>query len=177
MDLTSRDPLADYPALCGLVTAFKLAHADDEAAGRAADNAIRHLRSTPVLAFDGVELRVLSESADDGTEYVTDGETCTCKAKSHAWCKHRVMFRLLAGLATLRGPGVLRSTIIEQAVPPVVAPIAAAPAPAPWESDPEYLTFTPRQSWGEAPPSGAPAAPRSETRRQRAMREMAELYA
>lgn len=161
MDLMSPDPMADYPALAGLATAFALAHADDEAAGKAAHNAIRILRSaSTVLHFDGVELRVLSEGdRAEGTWYVTDGESCTCKARSHHWCKHRVVFRLLAALATLRGPGLLRAAIAEQ-TGPIAAPDADLPIAA-WDADLDYLTYDPWRQPArlrEAAPA-APAAP------------------
>lgn len=175
MDLLSCDPQTDYPALCALVTAFKLAHVEDESAFRAADGAIRMLRAPVALAFDGVELRVLSERAEDGTEYVTDGESCTCKAKSHPWCKHRVIFRQLLALAALRSPGLLRVAIAEQTVPPADAPALATgraergQPPAPWDLDPDYLTYTPR--YDAQPPADRRAL------RERRAREMEELFA
>ena len=180
MDLLSPDPMADYPALCGLVTAFKLAYADDDAAGRAADNAIRVLRSPAVaLAFDGVELRLLSEAdAAEGIEYVTDGETCTCKARSHTWCKHRVIFRLLLALATLRGPGYVRAAIGEQ-TEPAVEPDAELPV-APWDQDVEYLTFDPYRQPAPAAAPAQPFRPRITTRPisdLKAKADIDELYA
>lgn len=175
MDLMSADPAADYPALSALVTAFHLAHVVDDAAARAAEKAIRMLRGAVVLAFDGVELRVQSESEPE-TWYVTDGETCTCKARGRAWCKHRVIFRQLLALAALRQPGQLRAAVVEQLVPQRPALPAAQPEPAPWDADPDYLTFT-YQPYASRPARPAAAQPPLETPRQRAYREVAELYA
>jgi hypothetical protein len=170
MDLMSRDPQADYPMIAALAAAFTLAHDDDEAAARGAQKAVRIYRTAPVLAFDGVELRVRSEETPDA-EYVTDGESCTCPARSHAWCKHRILFRLLLALASLRGPAALRAATIEQLVDVDDAePLAPADWPAPWESDPDYLTHS------YQPHAGRPRRI-AETPRQKAEREVAELFA
>lgn len=155
MDLLSPDPMTDYPALASLVSAFTLAYADDEAAAKAARNALRMLRSpATALHFDGVELRLLSEHSEaEGTWYVTDGEACTCPARSHTWCKHRLVFRLLAALATLRTPGLVRSAA-STASPPL--PDAELPV-APWDQDLDYLTFDPYRQPARLRETPAPA--------------------
>jgi hypothetical protein len=180
MDLLSTNPEADLLPLTALVTAFTLAHADDDAAFRAGRSALRMLQHPVALAFDGVELRVLSEEKkNEGVEYVTDGETCTCPGKPHPWCKHRVIFRQLLALAVLRGPSLVRAAIVEQTVPPLVETLPAGEVPAPWDLDSEYLTWTYRPYTNAEPRSVREPRPLLpvETPAARAKREMAELFA
>jgi hypothetical protein len=99
-----------------LASAFKLAHLDDEAAERAADNTTRYLKSGPILVSDPTETRAQSETAKDGMYYVTDGVSCTCKARL-TWCKHRVAHRFALARLALTDPATLVRLIQEQAVP------------------------------------------------------------
>jgi hypothetical protein len=161
-----------------LASAFKLLLLDDEAAGRGADKAIRYLAAHPILNFDPTETRALSETAQDGTFYVTDGVHCTCKARG-TWCKHRIGHRFKLAELALTDPAALVRLIVEQAVPPVeasdVAAVACAEAAirgviaAPFDlaDDALYADLV----------AGAPLAPRPTVVLSEADREIDELYA
>lgn len=115
-----------------LVSALKAAHADDGAAQRAADKAAAHLSQTPapVMAFDGTELRVLSQSRGrDGTHHVADAASCTCEGSRHPWCLHRAEYRLKLAELALTDPAALLRTLAEQLAPAERAPATVAPAP------------------------------------------------
>lgn len=140
-----------------LASAFKAVHADDTAAQRAADNALTHLRSAPILAFDATELRVLSQQpkkAADGMHYIADAEACTCDGARHPWCKHRAEYRLLLAELALRNPAELLRLVREQSAPADAddAEIAVAPgitavitAVAGDVSDAEYVEIVAQQ--------------------------------
>lgn len=111
------------PALSMLAAALRLANPADGAVGRATERALEHLDTNPAFEFDGVELRVVSQSeADQGVWVVTDGLSCTCKGGKHPMCKHRALFRLLLALEALRDPFYLKIQILEQ-----LAPVADEP--------------------------------------------------
>lgn len=119
----------DISVMIALVTAFKLANASDAAALRAADNALDHLMTAPVLAFDAAELRVQSQSrSGKGIEHVADAYGCSCEGAKHPWCKHRGEYRLLLASLALTNPAELIRLIVEQMAP---AADEVEPAPGP----------------------------------------------
>jgi hypothetical protein len=127
-----QEPIEFSPAVTAmLASTFKLIHLSDDAAGRAADNAIRYLSPGPAFVFDPTESRAASERGSE--QYVTDGTYCTCKA-SKGLCKHRVAHRLALAQLALTDPAALVRLIVEQAVPPaadaVDVTLAGGPAAA-----------------------------------------------
>lgn len=131
----------DHGLMIALVTAFKLAHAADGAAGRAADKALTHLSSAPVLEFDPTELRVLSESRGrSGTHHVADGVACTCEGGRHPWCKHRAEYRLMLAALALTDPSALIRFVQEQTLPADADLVALEEAES---RGPELLPFDP----------------------------------
>lgn len=119
MDTTLDMNLAhDWPALYALAMALPAALPGDGKAHDAALRALTNLRAAPAIVFDGAELRVISASRRaDGVWQVTDGVDCTCEGRRHAYCWHRLAFRLLTALYALRDPAALHRAIIAQAVP------------------------------------------------------------
>lgn len=135
------------PTLAILASALKIEHLTDGATQRAADNALNHLATAPIYEFNGSELTIWSQSTA-GTQYVTDGISCTCKAAKHAICKHRALFRLLLAREILLDPGYVRAKVLEQVAPAdhfdgdPGLPAGAGDVPPPCDAPPAVLIFT-----------------------------------
>lgn len=99
-----------------------------------------------VTAFDGTEMRCLSTSRGKDVEHVTTADGCTCEGRTHAWCNHRMLFRVQLAEYAMTDPAWLMGSISVQ-TQGVSAPLRTDEPPPlderdrPWANDAAYLAY------------------------------------
>ncbi|NNJ12149.1 hypothetical protein EKD04_017600 [Chloroflexales bacterium ZM16-3] len=102
------------PVQRALALLIKDTHREDEAAGRAVNRLLGQTKLPPLVSFDGVEA-IFQSASEPELRNVTTAEGCSCRGGNHAWCVHRVRFRILMAEAAILDPLSLLSAFVEHA--------------------------------------------------------------